>query len=156
MTLGTSIMMGQLYGLYKFVVGVIHDLEIHDKKVILYTNKGREEIMFSKIYIDKLHIPGRKDRRLIKNAFILSVSLLLSIMIVPLLYPDVPYVILWFFGLLFIISFMGLMAITILSISRPKHILVVIDVNNRKYYYEILSEKKDIIFGKLSKYGINT
>ena len=155
MSLGTSIMMGQLYGLYKFVVGVIHDLEIHDKKVILYTNKGREEMMFSEIYIDKLHVPGRKDRGLIKKAFILSASLLLSIMIVPLIYPDIPYIIIWFLGLFFIISFMVLMAVSILSISKPKYVLVIIDIDNRKYYYEILSAKKDIIFNKLSKHGIN-
>ena len=155
MSLGTSIMMGQLYGLYKFVVGVVHDLEIHDKKIILYTNKGKEEIMFSKVYIDKLHVPGKNDRGLIRKAFILSASLLLSIMIVPLIYPDIPYVITWFLGLFFIISFMVLMAVSILSISKPKYVLVIIDVDNRKYYYEILSEKKDIIFDKLNKHGIN-
>ncbi len=155
MSLGTSIMMGQLYGLYKFIVGVVHDLEIHDKKIILYTNKGKEEIMFSKVYIDKLHIPGKKDRGLIKKVFILSASLLLSIMIVPLIYPDIPYIITWFLGLFFIISFMVLMAVSILSISKPKYVLVIIGVENRKYYYEIFSEKKDIIFDKLNKHGIN-
>lgn len=156
MSLGTSIMMGQLYGLYKFIVGVVHDLEIHDKKIILYTNKGREEIMFSKIYIDKLHVPGKKDRGLIKKAFILSASLLLSIMIVPLIYPDIPYIITWFLGLFFIISFMVLMTVSILSISKPKYVLVITGADNRKYYYEILSEKKDLILNKLSKHGINS
>ncbi len=156
MSLGTSIMTGQLYGLYKFIVGVVHDLEIHDKKIILYTNKGREEIMFSKIYIDKLHIPGKKDRGLIKKAFILSASLLLSIMIVPLIYPDIPYIITWFLGLFFIISFMVLMTVSILSISKPKYVLVIRGADNRKYYYEILSEKKDLILNKLSKHGINS
>ena len=156
MSLGTSIMTGQLYGLYKFIVGVVHDLEIHDKKIILYTNKGREEIMFSKIYIDKLHVPGKKDRGLIKKAFILSASLLLSIMIVPLIYPDIPYIITWFLGLFFIISFMVLMTVLILSISKPKYVLVITGADNRKYYYEILSEKKDLILNKLSKHGINS
>ncbi|RLG90454.1 MAG: hypothetical protein DRO16_02165 [Thermoprotei archaeon] len=156
MSLGTSIMTGQLYGLYKFIVGVVHDLEIHDKKIILYTNKGREEIMFSKIYIDKLHVPGKKDRGLIKKAFILSASLLLSIMIVPLIYPDIPYIITWFLGLFFIISFMVLMTVSILSISKPKYVLVIRGADNRKYYYEILSEKKDLILNKLSKHGINS
>ncbi len=156
MTFGTSIMMGQLYGLYKFVSGVVYDIEINDKKVILYTNKGREEIMFSKLYVDKLHIPGNKDRRLIKKIFIASASLFLSIMITPLIYPDIPYIVIWFLGLFFVLSFILLMAVSILSISKPKYILVIVDVNNRKYYYEIFLGKKDTVFNKLSKYGVST